>query len=125
MKKISLIFFLSFVLNLLWENAHSLLYASYRGAPITEFILVRASLGDALILTLLSLLFIHLSYFKKIKWLIIPIGILIAILIELYALQTGRWAYNTAMPIIPFLNVGLTPAIQLGVLGYVVYVILL
>jgi len=125
MKKIILIFCLAFVLNFIWENVHSLLYASYKNGAITEFILLRATLGDAVILTLFSLPFIYLSYFKGKKWLIIPVGIVIAILIELYALQTERWAYDNAMPIIPLLNVGLTPILQLGFLGYLVYAILI
>ena len=38
--------------------------------------------------------------------------------IELYALETARWTYNSFMPIIPVVGVGLTPAVQLGLLGY-------
>ena len=48
-------------------------------------------------------------------------GIVVAVLIELWALQTGRWAYTGAMPLVPFLGAGLTPTIQLGFLGYVIY----
>ncbi|MBU6390568.1 hypothetical protein KGQ31_03415, partial [Patescibacteria group bacterium] len=80
---------------------------------------------DALILTLLALPFIYLAYFGNRKWLAIPAGIVIAFLIELYALHAGRWAYAAAMPIIPFFNVGLTPVLQLGILGYVAYIIVI
>ena len=44
--------------------------------------------------------------------------IIFAIVLEKWALMTGRWAYTSAMPIIPILNIGLTPAVQLGMLGY-------
>ena len=118
MRKITYIFFISFALNLIWENLHVFLYDNYMGGKITEFILLRATLGDAIMITVISLPFIFLPFFKKNQWLILPIGFIIAISIEWYALSAGRWAYNDLMPIIPFLNVGLTPAIQLGILGY-------
>lgn len=121
MKKIFLIFVLSFILNFIWENLHSYLYVGYMGGEITEFILLRASVVDATIITLISLPFIFIPRLKRKSWLIILIGILVAIFIELHALETGRWAYNVYMPIIPILSVGLTPTIQLGILGYLSY----
>ncbi|MBU6427312.1 hypothetical protein KGQ27_03735 [Patescibacteria group bacterium] len=121
MKKISLIFILSFILNLIWENLHSYLYADYMGGKITELILLRASVADAVIISLMSLPFVLIPSLKGKSWIIIFIGILFAVFIELYALNTGRWAYNGYMPLIPILGVGLTPVIQLGLLGYISY----
>ncbi len=120
-KKILLILLVSFLLNLMWENLHSSLYVEYRGKTITESILVRASIIDALIIFLITLPFITIPRLRKKDWIIIIIGILIAVGIELYALHTGRWSYNGYMPIIPFLSIGLTPTLQLGVLGYLAY----
>ncbi len=91
------------------------------GGPITEFVLIRASLFDALIITVILFLFLSISKLKDKSWLIIIIGIIIAILNEWYGLSTGRWMYNELMPIIPIIKTGLTPTIQLGILGYVVY----
>ena len=125
MKKLFQIFFVSFYLNFIWENAHAFLYASYQNGAITEFILFRAALGDAMILTLLALPFIYSAYFKNKKWLVIPAGIFIAVVIELFALRTGRWEYNAFMPLIPIIHVGLTPTLQLGLLGYLTYVLLI
>jgi len=51
MKKVSLIFILSFFLNLIWENLHSYFYTVYMGGEITETILLRASIADAIIIT--------------------------------------------------------------------------
>ena len=118
MKKVASIFIISFLLNFIWENLHSLLYAKYMGKPITQFILFHATLGDAVMITLIALPFLFLPTFKKHEWLIIPIGIIISISIEWYALGAGRWAYNEYMPLVPYLNVGLTPLIQIGLLGY-------
>ena len=88
---------------------------------ITEIILLRASIIDALIITAISLPFIYFAFLKNKSWLIIFIGIIISIFIERYALNTGRWSYNQYMPLIPLLSVGLTPAIQLGFLGFLSY----
>src|SRR3989338_8723859 len=106
MRKIFLIFILSFLLNLIWENLHSYLYTSYMGQKITEAILLRASFVDAWIITMVAIPFFYIAFF-----------------IELYAMNTGRWLYNGYMPIIPLLNIGITPTIQLGLLGYLSYII--
>jgi len=124
-RKLFYIFLLSLGLNFVWENLHSFLYTNYQGGPIGEFILLRAALGDAVLLGMLALPFFYFKFFKKRTWLIIPLGIAVAVVIELYALHTGRWAYNSHMPLIPFLDVGLTPTLQLGLLGYVTYLLAL
>lgn len=121
MKKIIFIFSTAFVLNAIWENLHSYLYDNYMGGKITEFILLRASLFDALLITLISLPFLYLYFLKDKSWLILVLGTIIAILNEWYGLNTSRWAYNALMPIIPILETGITPTIQLGLLGYITF----
>ena len=118
MKKISLIFIYSFILNAIWENLHVFLYDNYMGGEITEFILIRASIFDAILITIISLPFLYISFFKKRPWCILIIGIIFAIINEWYGLSTYRWSYNSHMPILPFIETGLTPTIQLGLLGY-------
>ena len=122
MKRLLSIFAISFVLNIVWENLHSYLYDNYMGGKITEFILLRASLADALAITILLIPFLYISFFRKRNWLVILGGIIISILIEWHGLGTGRWSYNDYMPIIPILSVGLTPTIQLGILGYLSFI---
>lgn len=118
MKRFIFIFSVAFILNIVWENIHSPLYDSNMGGKITESILLQASILDALIIILVILPFLYLSFFKKRAWLIIVIGIIIGISIEWVALYFKIWMYNQYMPIIPYLEVGLTPTIQLGLLGY-------
>lgn len=118
MKREGIIFLFAFVLNLIWENLHSFLYSNYMGGRITEFILIRASLFDAVIITIIFIPFLYLPILKNKNWLIIVVGIVIAVLNEWYGLSTGRWEYNQLMPIIPIIKTGLTPTLQLGVLGY-------
>lgn len=88
---------------------------------ITEFILVRASLFDAVLITAMLLPFIYFSSLKNKSWTIIIIGTIIAIFNEYYGLKTGRWLYNDLMPIIPIIETGFTPTFQLGLLGYFSY----
>lgn len=47
-------------------------------------------------------------------------GTVTAIIVEIYALNTGLWTYNKLMPIVPLVNTGLTPTVQLGILSYFV-----
>lgn len=118
-KRLTVIFVIAFFLNLIWENLHVFLYANYQGRGITELILLRATLFDAIFITIICLPFLFLPRLEKKNYWIIIIGVVLAVLIEWYALLTGRWSYNSHMPIIPFLNVGLTPTIQLALLGFV------
>ena len=115
------VFLSAFILNALYENAHAPLYAHYRGGVISEAVLLHATLADALIISALVLPFLYFACLKRYAWLIVPIGFAIAVGIEWWALGTGRWAYGPLMPIIPLLGTGLTPTIQLGLLGYVSY----
>lgn len=119
--KLLQIFLLAFLFNFIWENFHSGLYIHYQGNPITQLHLLRAALVDASFITVVGWLFLKFQYLKSKLWLAVTIGVVAAILLELYALQTNRWAYSDLMPIIPILGTGLTPTIQLGLLTYLVF----
>ena len=110
-------FVVAFVLNVGWEFAHSPLYTSYQGQAITAFVLFRAALVDALIILALMALAQTVAKYRAL-FMVIG-GLVFAVGIELWAMQTGRWAYDALMPIIPWLNIGLTPLIQLAITGYI------
>lgn len=93
------------------------------GGEITQFILVRASLFDALLITVILLPFIYLQILKNRVFLMLLVATIIAIINEWYGLSTNRWMYNSFMPIIPIIETGLTPTIQLGVTGYISYIL--
>ncbi len=118
-KKLLKVFACAFILNLVWENLHSFLYVHYKGAPITELVLIKAAAFDALFITVFSILFFRIRFFRERAWLFLVIGIVFAVCLEWFALSTGRWEYNSLMPIIPILGSGITPSIQLGLLGYI------
>ena len=88
-----------------------------------------ASLGDGLVMLLMVL--IGWSVFRDRNWyrqpglrgymLMVISGFVMALLIEKLALFTGRWSYTTDMPIVPGLQIGFAPLIQLLVLPPVVF----
>lgn len=120
MKKIIFISFLALILNFIWEISHSFLYVPHY-VGISEMIKVhlRASMGDILlvfiVLTLDILIFGNVYERNSIQRLLIMafFGFVLATMVEKYALFVGRWAYSPLMPIIPWLNVGLTPILQM------------
>ena len=119
MTKIILFFIIAFVLDVVWQNLHVFLYDNYKGGEITQFILLRAVLFDAVAMVVIALPFLLLPQLKAYDWSIIPVGVVASIGIEYWGLWTGRWAYNSLMPIIPILQTGLTPTIQLGLISFV------
>jgi cadmium resistance protein CadD (predicted permease) len=122
-KKLALIFGYAFLFNLVWENLHSYFYVHYRGGEITQLVLWRAAAFDAVFITILGFIFLKTPFLKKRIWLSFIFGFIAAVLIEWQALGSGRWIYNEYMPILPLLNVGLTPVIQLGALSYLIFYI--
>ncbi|EKE10776.1 MAG: hypothetical protein ACD_15C00204G0028 [uncultured bacterium] len=121
MKKIGLIFVLSFLLNFIWEISQASLFAPhYVGITGLLVVHLRASLGDIImisIILMLDILIFGRAYDEKINvqriFTMAFIGFILAVLVEKYALAAGRWAYNPLMPIVPWLDVGLTPALQM------------
>lgn len=51
------------------------------------------------------------------------IGLLYAIIFEQFALLNQRWQYLESMPVLPILNVGLTPLIQMAILTPLIFYI--
>jgi len=124
-RRIVIIFISAFILNLIWEHLHSVLYVSYKGETVTNLILLRAALFDAAVISFSSYPFLlwKPGFYRCCRslastTLFVVCLTLFAVTLEKWALITSRWTYTDTMPIIPFLDVGLTPAIQLGLLGY-------
>jgi len=121
MSKLPYIFVLAFVSNWVWENLHSVLYFHPNGEMITQTILLQATLFDAVFITVVGIVFLLVPYLRERLWLSIIVGMVGAIIIEWQALAIGKWAYTASMPLIPLLNTGLTPTIQLGLLSYLIF----
>ena len=125
MKKILYISLLAFVLNFVWEIGQAFLYSPhYVGWIGLIMVHLRASIGDVLIVCIIILLdaiifrslFMYRNGDLKRLLIIAIIGFIFAVLVEKYALITGRWSYGPMMPIIPFFHVGLLPILQMIVI---------
>lgn len=115
---------IAFVLNLPWEVLHGTLYQGFAFDLAHMAWCLRASVVDALYTTML---FAVIAGIKRNKgWLAAPsrgdlgaiilTGLVVAILIEYWALGMERWAYTSWMPVLPGMQVGLSPVVQLMVL---------
>jgi hypothetical protein len=111
------VFAIAFFSNLIWENLHSFLYLHYQGGVISEMVLLRAAFVDAAIIVC-ALTFVRMIPPRYRMRIFTSMLFVVAICIEWWALATNRWAYSPLMPIIPFLGVGLSPAIQLIVIAW-------
>lgn len=120
-QKVFAILIFAALLNFIWEVAHSGLY-SYAYTPnfsITIWALLLSTFGDVVYTFLVIILFLKFFTQTNLLWLLI-IGVIFAIFWERFGLYVGLWQYNSAMPIIPLINTGLTPTIRLGLLSYLV-----
>ncbi len=104
----------AFISNYIWEHAHASMYFHPLGEKMTEWMLFRATLGDVFILGVFALLWYSVPVLKRRIWFVVPLGLVVAYAIEEYALYTSRWAYTEAMPVVPYLEVGLSPLLQLA-----------
>ncbi|MCJ8167129.1 hypothetical protein MKJ04_19975 [Pontibacter sp. E15-1] len=123
------IFAVGFLVNLVWENAQAFLYVSYGGFWKHFWVCFIASIIDGLVILLVYLVLALL--YKDIYWprhnmfvryaLVALVGGALAVGFELWALATGEWNYTALMPVVPGLEVGLSPLAQLMVLPILSY----
>ncbi len=128
---LAIIFASSYLLNLLWEVAHSMLY-NWNISPLKNDVyfyipkILQATFADALIISGIFLL--NCLFRKGCKWIFMPkradyllfisAGLISSIIIEVNALSRGLWAYSQHMPLV--FGIGLTPLIQLAITGMIV-----
>ena len=117
------LFFVAFILNFIWEEAHRVLYVSYQGGDITQLILLRAALVDAVVITVLFGPLLFFTRGKRFLWISMLLALAFAVGLERFAFATDRWVYQPSMPLVPFLGTGLTPTIQLALLGVLAFYI--
>ena len=120
---------ISFILNEVWELLQMPLYSSaYYNVEHIIFCTLGA-LADIIMILLL-----YLSYafiYKNIFWIaqenwfkifvVMLTGAVGAVLSEKRHLLLGSWAYDQSMPIVPFVNVGLSTFLQFFLLPVIIY----
>lgn len=120
---------LAFLLNLAWELIQGPLYEGYTFDIQHITFCALASVADAIMVLLiyfgLALVFKNALWAQNITLprilLVMLIGGVGAILAEVRHLSAGTWAYAESMPIIPFVDAGLSPVLQFTVLPVLIY----
>ncbi len=124
------VFFFGFLLNVAYELSHSVFYTHFTepGYTYGELVrmLFRSAIADGFIVWI-NLYAVTLFRDGDWRWdwpwsrrevmFVLAVSAAIQSLAEIVALRTGAWAYNSAMPLIPLLHVGLTPVLQMPLLS--------
>lgn len=122
---------ISFLLNFMWEVAQGFLYKGYQyhGEHISFCAL--ASIADMLMVFIL--LFGYGLIYKNIWWMVsfnatkvwwlMLTGFAGAIIAEMAHTARGNWAYTESMPLIPWVNVGLSPVLQFTLLPLIIFML--
>jgi hypothetical protein len=114
---------------LVWELAQGPLYKGYEYDFQHIAFCTLASVADAIMVVLLYLGFAFIL--KDPFWireltlvrilLLMLTGGMGAIVAEMRHLSAGNWAYDESMPLLPFVNAGLSPVLQFTLLPVVIY----
>jgi len=123
-KLIALAALLSGVLHLVWENAQAPFYAGYESFGQHFWICLAVIPGDVVITLLIYGLVAawrrDATWPRQRRWqdaaAVALVGAAVAVALERHAISAGRWSYTAAMPVIPYLGVGLTPVLQMAIL---------
>lgn len=115
-----------FLLHLLWEKLHVVLYTGYQTYNLPFLVQLKASAGDLVFMAVfyLALALIHRDIYwieqrsafrHPATWGITALlGVLMAVGFELWAVYVDhRWIYQETMPLIPIVKVGLSPVMQM------------
>ena len=120
---------LAFLLNFIWELIQIPFYKGSSNSIEHIAFCALASLADAIMVLLLyfgfASIFRNPFWIQHSKWQRIVIVILIggagAAVVEIWHLSLANWAYADSMPIIPIVDVGLSPVLQFMILPILVY----
>ena len=128
-RRILAIFGLAVALNYVWELAQTPFYAGVT-LPDALWHCFIASLGDGI---LVLVIFAAVAYaMRAADWFIRPTsrsyltmaiaGLALAVVVEWWGLHVaGRWRYSALMPIIPLVEVGVVPILQMLVLPPLIF----
>lgn len=123
-KTILLISIISFATHFIWENLHIPLYIEDLGFDTKFGLSLWATSGDVAYTFIIFLVFAGIK--RNIYWIkniskkdlifLAIAGLILASVIEYKAMILDKWSYGPYMPIIPILNIGLSPVLQMMIL---------
>ena len=109
-------------LNLLWEVVQLPLYTIWKTGSTQDIIIaiIHCTAGDVVIAItalILALMLLGTGNWPKQRRVSVSVfavlfGLIYTIYSERVNITSGAWSYSDLMPIIPWLNVGLTPVLQ-------------
>jgi hypothetical protein len=116
--------------NYPWELAQAPLYVGMESFRAVWWHCFVASLGDGLLV--LGIFVVGWLLLRERTWFVHPgargygvmvmIGLVIGVAIEWIAVHLlGRWMYTAAMPLVPGLDVGIVPVVQMLVLPPLIF----
>lgn len=118
-----------FLLNLIWENLQAPFYTGYTGFAAHFLPCLYSAFGDMAIIAVIFYLVIkpdsangYETILKKIPALLF-IGLVISVGIEKWALAYSKWNYTAVMPMVPAVNIGLLPMLQMLILPFLTFCI--
>lgn len=121
----------AFILNFIWELAQGLLYQGFEYDWKHLSFCALASIAD--MFSVLILFFAFALVYREVYWIknmsisrilmLITIGSIGAILTELWHTDRGDWYYSDTMPLLPFVDVGVSPVVQFMVLPLLIFLI--
>ncbi len=131
-KKLSVIIIVwALLLNFIWEVAQMPLFGGMVFNIENILFCALASVADAIMTLLLYFGFAFI--YDKPFWIknmtplrttsLIIAGGIGAILAEIRHTSLGNWAYTESMPLLPFVNVGLSPVLQFMMLPFIIFII--
>ncbi|SDR68058.1 hypothetical protein SAMN04487764_0216 [Gillisia sp. Hel1_33_143] len=122
---------IALVFNTIWELLHGPLYKGYQYDWEHISICLMAAFTD--MLTTLIMLYGFGLFYENIFWirklklskiiLVIITGGTGTILLERWHIAEGHWTYAENMPIVPWIEVGLTPLLQFTILPIVIFLV--
>ena len=122
----------AFIINYIWEMLRMPFFLEMYFSDFKAWLICgQASLGDVVIILFIFVLgrlifrrwnwIYHFNVMKMIYLFII--GSSIAILIEIISIKSERWVYSEIMPLIPKIDVGIMPVIQMIILPFLSYIL--
>lgn len=121
----------SFVLNFVWELAQGPLYEGFEYDLKHISFCALASIADMLMVFILLFAFglIHKNVFwvknmdVNVVLLLAFVGFSGAILAEVLHTMRGDWSYADTMPLLPVVDVGISPVLQFTILPWLIFLI--
>jgi hypothetical protein len=124
-----IILLFAFILNYLWEIIQGPLYTGFTYGLFNIAFCGLASVADAIMVLLiyfaLTIIYKNPFWIKHINLqrtlILMMIGGIGAILSEMRHLSLGNWSYAPTMPVLPFVNAGLSPVLQFMLLPSLIF----